>query len=248
MKGFILALCLLAIILVSGCTGSSNYAAEREAAALEERASLEWIVSDTIELCRGTDYGDFGDDSACFAEEAAKIRKVKLGTGYIHTDFPDMDPMMRENMVYLVEAICNASEDPDYCYYYVAVMTENADFCSRVEDGTGCKMLSDEDYCKDEVKLSVPICLSIRAYAFSYINRTRADEICDYVHSRYNITQWEQVQGVLGEEYEYDGCDDIDYSDEEFESRSFRERFLVMYLYMWLSEYQTETVSVPVNR
>ncbi|MCK4588878.1 MAG: hypothetical protein KAT77_00410 [Nanoarchaeota archaeon] len=209
MKKIIFALLLIGLVLIAGCGEKMS---DME---ISRREALQQEINDTITECSVLE--DEFDNSFCFAQKAAKSRQMELE---YDVDYPfDM-----------VKAYCSEADDPDVCYYYVAIRSKNSKFCSLVEDRVGCELLSDKYYCNDMINPNE--CLMDRAYLIRYVDRSEAWNICKRLPTVYHRESEDSFT-----------CLDIDF--ENSMNGSYEDRFLIMYFISSLIGFEIDYVRVP---
>ncbi len=206
----VFALLLIGMVLIAGCGEKMS---DME---ISRREALQQRINDSIVECSA--FEDEYDNSFCFAQKAAKSRYMELE---YDTDYPfDM-----------VKSYCSEASDPDLCYFYVAVRSENDKYCSLVEDEVGCRLLSDANFCVG-MDLNSDECLMDRAYLIRYVDRSESLDICKKLPPLYRRESEEIIT-----------CKDIDFQNAMNET--YEERFLTMYFISSFLGFEIDYVRVP---
>lgn len=191
--------------------------AERE---LIEKAMLKKSISSWIEKC--SEHDDELNNTFCFAEHGVMLMKQAKTEDNPHPVFNK-----EHHPVY---NLCEYANNSDLCYFYAAVMLKAPGYCDKVEDKTGCELLSSM-FCQRMINPNQ--CLLNKATLIRFISRSAAQSICNEMENYKNFP--------FAEEYT---CDEIDFEEAEYDSEPLRNRFLLMYIMTGLNDFEVNKTTI----
>lgn len=213
MKKIIVALLIISLILMTACE-SKETKLKKESQA----AQLDQAIAQAKATCPSDDDYNY---TFCLAERAEEINQLRLEFRQeTDLEYPDA-----------VKALCPETSNPDLCYFYSAVKAGDSQYCSQIEDKEGCRMITNDYYCNGFVNKNQ--CLANRAFMLQYLNKAKAEVICQSLPAEYQQSVEDDVN-----------CGDIEFGYDEFDEKPFNERFLLTYVMSAMAGFEIDYVTV----
>ncbi|MBW3001913.1 hypothetical protein KY338_01990 [Candidatus Woesearchaeota archaeon] len=184
--------------------------ADAEKIAEEEEkimlAKIKKSINSSVEECREIE--DEFNNTFCFAEHGVMLMKQAKTDSNPHPVF--------SKEYHPVYNLCEYANNSDLCYFYAAVVLKAPGFCDKVEDKTGCELLSSHMFCRRMINPNQ--CLLDKATLMRFISKSAAKQICSQMDEFNKYPDAEKYN-----------CSEIDFEEAEYDSEPFRDRFFLMY-------------------
>ena len=209
MKKAIIVLLILAVLITAGCESKEEKAAReaRELRLEQERIAREKAINASIEKCSQL---EGFNNTVCFVNEIVSLNDNQA-----------------------VVQLCSNANSTDFCYFYSSYLANNSNYCSKMENPGGCKLLFDNNFCKDLINRGN--CYTHKAFMLRYIDRGASLTMCRYI-SRISRNYFDPHDNL--------SCSDIEFDEQGYDSWVEEDKVFFAYIMSSLGNYTIYTIRI----